>query len=45
MQEQRVPEHLVSAAGGEVQLHVPAAKRQVQSHGQGEQSGPALKLR
>lgn len=35
-QEQRVQQHLVSAAGGEVQRHVPAAEGQVQSHGEGE---------
>lgn len=35
-QEQRVQQHLVSATGGEVQRHVPAAEGQVQSHGEGE---------
>lgn len=35
-QEQRVQQHLVSATGGEVQRHVPAAEGEVQSHGEGE---------
>lgn len=39
VQEQRVQEHSVTAAGGEIQPHVPAAEGQVQGHGQGEETG------
>ena len=39
VQEQRVQEHPVSAAGGEVQRHVPAAEGEVQGHGQGKDRG------
>ena len=39
VQEQRVQEHPVTAAGGEVQPGVPAAEGQVQVHGQGEERG------
>ena len=36
VQEQRVQEHPVPAAGGEVQRHVPDAEGEVQGHGQGK---------
>lgn len=39
VQEQRVQEHPVSAAGGEVQRHVPAAEGEVQGLGQGKDRG------
>lgn len=36
VQDQRVQEHLVPAAGGEVQRYVPAAEGEVQGHGEGK---------
>ncbi len=44
VQEQRVQEHFVSAAVGEVQPHVPAAEGEVQGHRQSKVSSAVLTL-
>lgn len=44
VQAERVQEHLVSAAGGEVQPRVPAAEGEVQGHGQGEVRSVSFQL-